>query len=160
MKPFLLLLPAVLLAVLLAPLATALFAEDPAGFGQWTDAQLKDIAKNIKVDQTKAGNNRFANYGNHSIMEVRREGDGEAEVHDTQADIMVITSGSGDLILGGTVVEGRNTGNGETRGKSITGGTTKKLAVGDVVHVPAKIPHQVLTHGKNITYVVVKVDSK
>lgn len=154
MKPFLLLLP----AVLLGTLSTTLLAEDPAGFGQWTDAQLKDIAKNIKVDQTKAGNNRFANYGNHSIMEVRREGDGEAEVHDTQADVMLITSGTGELILGGTVVEGRNTAPGETRGKSIKGGTTKKLVVGDVVHVPAKIPHQVLTHA--ITYVVVKVDSK
>src|SRR5579863_10356724 len=139
MKPFLLLLP----AVLLGTLATTLLAEDPAGYGQWTEAQLKEMAKNIKVDQTKAGNNRFASYGNHSIMEIRREGDGEAEVHDTQADVMFITSGSGDLILGGTVVEGRNTAPGETRGKSITGGTTKKLAVGDVVHVPAKIPHQV-----------------
>src|ERR1051326_52834 len=115
MKPLCLLLPVLM--------CLTLSAQDPKGFGMWTGADLKNIAKNIKLDEHKAGNNRMADYGNHSVMEVHREGDGEAELHDTQADVFMVTSGTADLIVGGTMVEGRNTGPGETRGKSINGGT-------------------------------------
>jgi quercetin dioxygenase-like cupin family protein len=56
-------------------------------------------------------------------------------------------------------VEPRTTGPGEIRGKSITGGVSKKMAAGDVIHVPAKIPHQMLVP-KSLSFEVVKVDSK
>ena len=92
-------------------------------------------------------------------MAIRRDGDGEAEVHDTQVDIVFVRSGEGTLVLGGTVVEPRTTGPGEIRGKSIKGGVSKKMAAGDVIHVPAKIPHQMLVP-KTLTFEVVKVDTK
>jgi hypothetical protein len=63
------------------------------------------------------------------------------------------------LIIGGTVVEPRTTAPGEIRGKSITGGITKKMAPGDVFHIPAKLPHQMLVP-KMLSFEVVKVDSK
>jgi uncharacterized RmlC-like cupin family protein len=35
-----------------------------------------------------------------------------------------------------------------------------KLGVGDVVHIPVKVPHQLLVEpGKQFTYFVVKVDT-
>ena len=151
-----------LFVLLPLPLAMVLplLAQDPKGFNMWTDSELKSIAKSIKLDETKAGNNRMANYGNHGVMEIRREGDGLVEIHQTQVDVMMITSGTADLVVGGTMVDGKTTAPGELRGKSINGGVTKKLAPGDVIHIPAGIPHQVLTHGKTFTYLVVKVDSK
>ena len=80
-------------------------------------------------------------------------------MHDTQVDVIFVKSGEGTLILGGTVVEPRTTAPGEIRGKSIKGGISKKMAAGDVIHVPAKIPHQMLVP-KALTFEVVKVDTK
>ena len=44
-------------------------------------------------------------YGNHSFLIAHREGDGEAELHETQNDVMVIESGEATLVVGGTVSE-------------------------------------------------------
>ena len=140
-------------------LAMALVAADPEGFAIYSSADLKARVDAAKPDDHKVRMNRVGSWGNHSILAIRRDGDGEAEVHDTQVDVVFVKSGEGTLILGGTVVEPRTTGPGEIRGKSITGGVSKKMAAGDVIHIPAKIPHQMLVP-KTLTFEVVKVDSK
>ena len=62
------------------------------------------------------------------------------------------------VIRGGTIVDGKTTAPGETRGASIKGGTEVKLGAGDVLHIPAKIPHQMkLAQGAQVTYFVIKV---
>lgn len=136
-----------------------LVAADPAGYAQYSAADLKAKVDAAKPDDHKVRLDRVANWGNHSLLAIRRDGDGEAEVHDTQVDVIFVKSGEGTLVLGGTVVEPRTTGPGEIRGKSITGGVNKKMAAGDVIHVPAKVPHQMLVP-KTLSFEVVKVDSK
>lgn len=139
--------------------AIALVAADPEGYAQYSSADLKAKVDAAKPDDHKVRLNRVASWGNHSLLAIRRDGDGEAEVHDTQVDVVFVKSGEGTLILGGTVVEPRTTGPGEIRGKSITGGVSKKMSAGDVIHIPAKIPHQMLVP-KSLTFEVVKVDTK
>ena len=136
-----------------------LVAADPDGYAQFSSADLKAKVDAAKPDDHKVRLERVANWGNHSLLAIRRDGDGEAEVHDTQVDVIFVKSGEGTLILGGTMVEPRTTGPGEIRGKSIKGGISKKMAAGDVIHVPAKIPHQMLVP-KTLTFEVVKVDTK
>ena len=136
-----------------------LVAADPDGYAQFSSADLKAKVDAAKPDDHKVRLNRVASWGNHSLLAIRRDGDGEAEVHETQVDVIFVKSGEGTLVLGGTVVEPRTTGPGEIRGKSITGGVNKKMAAGDVIHVPAKIPHQMLVP-KSLSFEVVKVDSK
>lgn len=140
-------------------LAMVLSAADPEGFAQYSGADLKTRVDAAKPDDHKVRLNRVANWGNHSLLAIRRDADGEAEVHETQVDVIFVKAGEGTLVLGGTVVEPRTTGPGEIRGKSITGGVSKKMSAGDVIHVPAKIPHQMLVP-KSLTFDVVKVDSK
>ena len=140
-------------------LAMALVAADPEGFAMYSSADLKARVDAAKPDDHKVRMNRVGSWGNHSILAIRRDGDGEAEVHDTQVDIVFVKSGEGTLVLGGTVVEPRTTGPGEIRGKSITGGVSKKMAAGDVIHIPAKIPHQMLVP-KTLTFEVVKVSTQ
>jgi len=139
--------------------AIALVAADPDGYAQFSSTDLKAKVDAAKPDDHKVRLNRVASWGNHSLLAIRRDGDGEAEVHDTQVDVIFVKSGEGTLILGGTVVEPRTTGPGEIRGKSITGGVSKKMAAGDVIHIPAKIPHQMLVP-KSLSFEVVKVDTK
>ncbi len=147
------------LSAMILLLAMALVAADPPGFAMYSSADLKARVDAAKPDDHKVRMNRVGSWGNHSMLAIRRDGDGEAEVHDTQVDVVFVRSGEGTLILGGTVVEPRTTGPGEIRGKSITGGVSKKMAAGDVIHIPAKIPHQMLVP-KSLTFEVVKVDSK
>jgi len=139
--------------------AMVLFCADPEGFAMYTSAEMKTRVNAAKLDEHKVGLDRVATWGNHGLLAIRREGDGEAEVHDTQVDVIFITSGEGTLIVGGTMVEPKTSAPREIRGKSITGGVKKKMAPGDVFHIPAKVPHQMLVP-KLITFEVVKVDTK
>ncbi len=140
-------------------LALPLVAADPPGFSMWTGAELKADVNAVKLDDHKVGVNKLATWDNHALWVIRREGDGEAEAHDTQVDVIFVTSGEGTLVIGGTIVEPRTTAPGETRGKSIKGGISKKMSVGDVFHIPVKVPHQMLVP-KLLTFEVLKVDSK
>ena len=138
----------------------ALPAGDPPGFQMWTSAELKGFAKSLspKVDAQKVATQTFGGHGNYTFMVAHREGSGLAEWHETQADIMVIETGSGTLIYGGSMVDGKTTQPHEMRGPSISGGMEKKVSPGDVVTVPPKVPHQMkVDAGKEITYFVVKV---
>jgi ribosomal protein L16 Arg81 hydroxylase len=140
--------------------AMALPAGTPTGYEVWTGTQLKGYTKSLapKMSPQKVATQQLATWGNHLLMVAHREGNGEAELHQTQADVFIVQTGEGTLKVGGTVVDPRTTAPNEIRGSSINGGEERKLSPGDVVHIPAKIPHQVMVaNGKQITYAVVKV---
>jgi len=120
------------------------------------DARGAALAK--KLDAQKVASEVVATEGNRTFMVAHREGSGLAEVHDKQADIMVISRGEVTMVYGGTVVDAKTTAPGETRGSGIKGGTEVKLGPGDVLHIPAKVPHQMkLAAGTQVTYFVTKV---
>ena len=149
-----------LLPILALFLTTASFAADPAGFAMYKSAEVQARAKAAKLDENKAAADRVASWGNHSLLLVRREGDGAAETHETQVDVITVLSGEGTLVVGGTMVDGKTTTPGEIRGTSISGGERHRMmAPGDVFHIPAKIPHQMLVP-KSLTIQVVKVETK
>ena len=97
-------------------------------------------------------------YSNHYTMLAYREATGSSEVHEHEADIFVIEDGAATIVTGGVMVNPKPQEPGEIRGTSITGGERHKLATGDVIHIPAGTPHQLLIEkGKPFTYFVVKV---
>ena len=150
------------LIVLFFALGAGMIAADPDGFGLWTGAELKEAGKKLapKMDQNKVATQSLVNYGNHLLMVAHREASGQAELHETQADIFVVESGEGTLVVGGTVVDPKTISPHEVRGTSIKDGVTKQLRPGDIVHIAAKTPHQVMVPaGKQITYFVAKVDT-
>lgn len=153
------LLPMLLTATLSVGLTVALFAADPDGFAMYKAADIQARFKAAKLDEHKAGLDRAGNWGNHGLLLVRREGDGEVEVHNTQVDVITVVSGEGTLLVGGTMVGGHNTAPNEIRGTSLTGAERHAMAQGDVFHIPAKVPHQMLVP-KSLLIEVVKVDSK
>ncbi len=142
--------------------AALLAAADPAGFGIWKGSELGESGKRLapKINAQKVATEVLANWGNHNLMVAHREGSGEAELHETQADVFIVQSGEGSLIVGGTVVDPKTTAPHEVRGSAVKGGVTKQLGPGDIVHIAAKTPHQmIVAAGKQITYAVVKVDT-
>jgi uncharacterized RmlC-like cupin family protein len=87
-----------------------------------------------------------------------RSRDGEAEMHENFADVFYVLDGRATLLTGGTMAGARATGPGEVRGSAIEGSIRQELRAGDVAHVPAGVPHQMLVAGeKTITCLVVKV---
>lgn len=143
--------------------AAALPAGLPEGVGHWTSGELRgfESALGTKMNAQKVATQPLASYGNHSFLMAHREGSGEAELHETQSDVMVVESGTATLVVGGTVVDPKTTAPHEIRGPSIKGGEKVALAAGDVVHIPIRTAHQMLVeNGKQITYFVVKIDRR
>jgi mannose-6-phosphate isomerase-like protein (cupin superfamily) len=97
-------------------------------------------------------------YPRHCAMLSFRSRDGEAEVHENFADVFYVLEGRATLVTGGTIVSARVVKPGETRGDSIEGGARQELRAGDVAHVPAGLPHQMLVAGEQtVTCIVLKV---
>jgi mannose-6-phosphate isomerase-like protein (cupin superfamily) len=149
-------------AIVLLAFTSSLRAVDPEGFGLWKGTMVKDSGKELasKIDDQKFAWQPLATYQNHLMGISHREGDGSAELHETQVDILIVESGEATLVVGGSMLAPKTIKPHEVRGTSIEGGETKQLVPGDVVHIPAKVPHQLkIANGKTFTYLVIKVDS-
>jgi len=86
----------------------------------------------------------------------RREQPGMAEIHTKDADIVHVLDGTATLVTGGTAIDARNTAADEFRGTRIEGGDTRELKKGDVVIIPAGVPHWFKEVTNPFIYYVVK----
>lgn len=94
----------------------------------------------------------------HASMLSFRARDGVAELHANFADLFFVLDGKAALVTGGTIVGAETVAPGEIRGTRIEDGKRQELRAGDVVHVPAGVPHQMLVSGENtFTSFVVKI---
>lgn len=119
-------------------------------------APVTYLEKNT-VDAAFARGAPLLEVGKFKIHASRREAPGQAEVHDDETDIIYVTAGAATFVTGGTVVDGKETAPGETRGASIRDGETRRLTKGDVIVVPAGVPHWFQAVDGPLTYYVVKV---
>jgi mannose-6-phosphate isomerase-like protein (cupin superfamily) len=127
----------------------------------WSAAVLLErgayLHKLAKAGNGSAGET-LKEYPHHCAMLSFRNRDGEAEVHENFADLFVILEGRATLVTGGTVAGAVTTAPGETRGTSVEGGARQDLRAGDVAHVPAGLPHQMLVAAdKTVTCLVMKI---
>jgi mannose-6-phosphate isomerase-like protein (cupin superfamily) len=143
-------------AILAAGFAALLLAQTP-GLRRWSAQELRDEEAKLSARDPVTAFETLADYGTHNIMLAVRHANGQAELHEKMADVFVVRTGSATLATGGEIVDGKNTAPGEIRGASIRGGTNQDLGPGDVVHIPAGIPHQILMKtGDTFSYLVVK----
>jgi glc operon protein GlcG len=94
---------------------------------------------------------------NYMVHASRREKPGQAEIHTLDADIVHVLDGTATLVTGGTAVNAKQTAPDELRGDSIQGGETRQLVQGDVVVIPAGVPHWFKESTNPFLYYVVKV---
>ena len=140
--------------------AASMQAADPPGFVMWKAAELKshdvELSKHVGADHSSR--ETLADFGDHRFRMLYRDADGNPEQHDAIIDIVYVQSGDGVLMLGGTMEGRRGTNAGEWVGTKLTGGSEHPLAAGDIVHIPAGIPHSFLVpQGKHLTYVLLKI---
>ncbi len=154
----------VLVTAALAGLVFSAGSAAQSTYGHWTAAELRtrDAALSKKVGPDHSSRETLADYGDHRFRLLYRDADGVPEQHDAITDVVFVQSGEGALQLGGTMVGKRAGANaGEFLGTRLDGGERHPLTAGDVVHIPAGIPHAFLVpQGKHITYVLVKFPAK
>lgn len=92
-----------------------------------------------------------------TVLGAHRNGAGQVEVHDKETDVMYVMDGAATLVTGGKMVGGKVTAPGQWRGTDIEGGHAQHLAKGDVIVIPAGIPHWFKEVPQSISYYVVKV---
>ena len=66
---------------------------------------------------------------------------GRPAVHPDEAEYAIVIDGAGTLVSGGTIVDPKTIRPDLVEGSRINGGTSRSLAVGDVILVPAGVPH-------------------
>ncbi len=86
----------------------------------------------------------------------RREKPGMAEIHMEDADIVRVLEGTATLVTGGKALNVKMTEPGEFRGSEIDGGETRHLKPGDVIVIPAGVPHWFKEVTNPFLYYVVK----
>ncbi len=89
----------------------------------------------------------------------RRNGPGDAECHASVVDVMHVVQGTATVVTGGEMVDAREVAAGETRARTIEGGTPNSLSEGDVLAVPNGVPHQFTDVSDPFLYIVVKVEA-
>jgi mannose-6-phosphate isomerase-like protein (cupin superfamily) len=139
-------------------------AASKSAFALWRSDELakRNQALSTKIGPDHSARETLADYGDHRFRFIRRDADGFPEQHDQIVDVVYVQSGEGTLQLGGKVIGLKAGGGaGEFVGTSLEGGERHAIAAGDVLHIPAAIPHAFLVgKGKHITYVLLKFPAK
>src|SRR5438093_184881 len=80
-----------------------------------------------------------------------------AEQHEGATDVYVVVAGSGTVTVGGQIENKRISRPGEYTGP-IQGGKPFKLQAGDILDIPANMPHATVPDAGGMTYVLMKVN--
>jgi mannose-6-phosphate isomerase-like protein (cupin superfamily) len=91
------------------------------------------------------------------VLAGRRDKPGQSELHEKDTDVFYIVEGSATFVTGGKMVDPKSTAPGELRGSAIEGGETRTLSKGDVIIIPAGLPHWFKDVQGTFLYLVVKV---
>jgi mannose-6-phosphate isomerase-like protein (cupin superfamily) len=135
----------------------------PQGFEHWATGELRQMGHTLSeqaaTDPRRFAVRQLADLPNDAFLLCHRGADGQAEWHETQADVFFVQSGSATLVVGGTMPNEETVAPHEKRGPSIQGGVRRKLSAGDVVRIPARTPHQLLLENgsRELNYFVIKV---
>ncbi|MEG8042954.1 MULTISPECIES: cupin domain-containing protein [unclassified Sphingomonas] len=133
-----------LVAVALALVSVAATAQttDPTAFasGAEVTSQVAAMAKAMKPGQGFAWQPLVRDGETVAALEYWKT-PGRPAVHPDQAEYAIVIAGAGTLISGGTLEAAKSVKPDLTEGDRIVGGTTRTLKPGDVMLIPAGVPH-------------------
>lgn len=147
-------------ALLLAAASPAMAqtAADPTSFTGAKDvqAQLKVMLAEMKPGQGFAWKPLVRNGSNIAAIEIWKK-PGKPAVHPDQAEYAIVLEGAGTLVSGGTMPDREVRNATLVEGSRIEGGTTRTLAAGDVILVPAGVPHWFGITGERLVLLGIKL---
>jgi mannose-6-phosphate isomerase-like protein (cupin superfamily) len=92
----------------------------------------------------------------YQVLMIRRDHAGEPEVHMQMNDTIIVESGRGRFLIGGEVKGNREIRPTEWRGGEMSGARQYEVSVGDLLLIPAGIPHQAIVTTGTFTYLTIK----
>lgn len=117
---------------------------------------LRDVANRLLHESTTG--RTLSGGGGYRLVVSRRSTSGSPEVHEQWMDVTFVQAGRATVVAGGRLEGGRHEPGGEWRSGTILGGSPYAVSTGDVLVIPAGIPHQfALARGDTIRYLTVKV---
>ena len=135
----------------MAAMASASWAQAPATPAEETmktfasSAEIGDLIAKAKAER-KEGQavvfERILALAPYRAALEYRAGLAPAQVHEKDAELMVVVDGAGMITTGGTLVDEKRSNAANLSGSGIAGGTVQALQKGDILIVPEKVPHQ------------------
>jgi mannose-6-phosphate isomerase-like protein (cupin superfamily) len=125
--------------------------------GASTDANAVKYFSKDDVAASFAKGGTLVTESNYKVMTARRTETGNVEIHHSYTDVFYIVQGSTTIVTGGKVVGEKDTNSDEPRADSTEGGETHHLSTGDVIVIPAGVPHWMKDVHGTLLYFVVKV---
>jgi len=127
-------------------LSSAVFAQQPAPTDRtkathFRAADLQAALAKLPSDRP-SGSVRVFTLDPYSVGVEQRQPQAQgAASHADRAELFYVIDGSGTMVTGGTIPDGKVNGV-NTQGSSISGGTRIAFAKGDFIMVPSGVPHQ------------------
>ena len=144
---------------ILLTMAAALLTVAAVALGGGVPAAVHYIGHD-KVTQVMSKGGPIVSDPGLVVLAQRREA-GVAEYHERTNHVFIMVDGEATLVVGGTMVEPKQTAPYQKRAPSTEGGTTYHLTKGDVITIPAKTPHwfkEIST--KTVAYYAVNIESE
>lgn len=121
-------------------------------------AQVASMMAAMKPDQTFMWRPLLKTGPETSALEIWKA-PGRPAIHTVEAEYFTVVQGTGTLVTGGTMVNPKLVRDGFVDGDVIQGGTTRTLAPGDVVLIPAGVPHWFGISGEPLVLLGIKIPS-
>ena len=102
-------------------------------------AELEAIVQEMDADQRTTV--RLLEGGSYNVNIRRIRGGETALMHPRTTDVYVIREGSGTLVTGGQIVDEDGEPVDGERGAAIQGGEERVIGAGDLIFIPAGVPH-------------------
>lgn len=137
-----------LLLAISSGVATASAQTKPAqqaglsGFASGADvqAQVREMLAAMKPDQGFMWRPLVRDGATVAAIEIWKK-PGRPAVHPAEAEYAIVLEGSGTLVSGGTMADSKVSNANLIEGSRIEGGVIRTLGPGDVILIPAGVPH-------------------
>jgi mannose-6-phosphate isomerase-like protein (cupin superfamily) len=149
----------ILMLLLLAAAPAAAQSKRAAKY--YSTGQLRRIVSAADTASAHMSSTVLDDLGGFNYVVARRDQSGVVEIHREWDDVIVMQEGTAVMRHSGNVSGSKETTPGEFRGGTMTGGVSQPVGPGDVLEIPAGVPHQFqLKPGTRIRYFVVKAQAR
>ena len=131
---------------------------DPTSFASGADvqAQLRQMLAEMKPEQGFMWRPVVRDGTNVAAIEIWKK-PGRPAVHPNQAEYAIVLEGKGELVSGGVMTDPKVTNPTLTEGGRIEGRVARPLGPGDVILVPAGVPHWFGITGERLVLLGIKL---
>ena len=133
-------------------------AAGPSGFASGADVQvqLREMLAAMKPDQGFMWRPLVRDGATVAAIEIWKK-PGRPAVHPAEAEYAIVLEGSGTLVSGGAMADPKVSNANLTEGSQIEGGVTRTLGPGDVILIPAGVPHWFGISGDRLVLLGIKL---